>query len=382
MKIKGIKKVKKGLADGTIREYHSSRATGVVFWRSDSGVKPGSSEYLAAFAITVSCPVPVVPAGPTISGLLQDFFASRLWTEKLSESTKRTYSFGLRDVEDQWGDAPLVTLESPAFRDAFLTWAEEMWSGQAIDHRLRPFRRVLSWSVDRKKIKVNVLLGTKLYYEHFDRSQIIWLQDEIDEFCDTADPELADAVRLMSETALRPGDLVSMTRKHVNATPGGERTIALRTRKSRGKRRVQIPVLPASGRIIDAVPDDRLLILRPPTVARWTVQHLSQSVTRHLDRIGLRHGRNGRLGEYEEGARKGQKINLTLYDLRGTACTRLVASGLTIDQLALHMGWQPSYACVMLNHYLSLDLAHSDAMIARVRGEIAAHEAEMRGKAA
>ena len=45
---------------------------------------------------------------------------------------------------------------------------------------------------------------------------------------------------------------------------------------------------------------------------------------------------------------------------------RLVRVGLTIGELALHMGWKPSYAARMLDHYLSLDTGQSDAPIGKL----------------
>ena len=64
---------------------------------------------------------------------------------------------------------------------------------------------------------------------------------------------------------------------------------------------------------------------------------------------------------------KGKKApELTLYDLRGTAATRLVWAGRPLPDLALHMGWNPSYAARMLDIYAALNPGRSDAMIERL----------------
>ena len=96
------------------------------------------------------------------------------------------------------------------------------------------------------------------------------------------------------------------------------------------------------------------------------MQRLSKATATHLDSLGLRNGLDGRLGRKRKGASKGQPEHLTLYDLRGTALTRLIRHGLSLDEVALHMGWAPSHAAAMLDTYLALDPAQADAMIAKL----------------
>jgi integrase len=108
---------------------------------------------------------------------------------------------------------------------------------------------------------VNNLARIPLYYEGSDRAEVIWLDDEVDEFCATAYPALARAVRMAAETALRPGDLVRLNRNHIRQTPEGERAILMRTNKSGRSTTVQIPVTPGAAAIIDATPPEQFLIL-------------------------------------------------------------------------------------------------------------------------
>ena len=117
---------------------------------------------------------------------------------------------------------------------------------------------------------------------------------------------------------------------------------------------------PLAGQIIDATPSGQLLILKPANSDLWHEGYLSQEVADHLDAIGLRNGIDGRLGVYQTGRRAGRAIHLTLYDLRGSACTRLVRAGLDFGQLAPHMGRNPSYASRTLDFYLALDTGQSE----------------------
>jgi hypothetical protein len=125
----------------------------------------------------------------------------------------------------------------------------------------------------------------------------------------------------------------------------------MRTNKSGRSTTMQIPVTPAAAAIIDATPPDQFLILTPRSTAQRTVGYPSQEVADHLNALKLKRGRDGRLREIE--AVKDAKLRL--YDLRGTACTRLVRAGLSIADLALHMGWKPSYAAKMLGVYAAMN---------------------------
>jgi integrase len=382
VRLKGIRKVRSRLAD---RSYHYSRATGKCFWNSDNGVLEGSPGYLAAYEAAhdiqpgAERPREASPAGGLVlKTILRDFYASKVWTEKLAAATKRQYGRGLKDVEARWGSAPKAAIEAASFRHSVLKWAEENWSGKEVDHRLTPLKRVLNWAVDdRKLLAINNLARIPLYYEGSDRAEIIWLDDEVDEVCATAYHELARAVRLMAETALRPGDLVRLNRNHIRATPEGGRAILIRTNKSGRSTAVQIPVTPGAAAIIDATPPDQLLILKPRETPHWTVTYLSQEVADQLNALKLKRGRAERLREIEAV----ENAELRLYDLRGTACTRLVNAGLSIGDLALHMGWKPSYAAKMLDVYTAMNTGRADAMLRRLHPAKPAIHSPKKGEA-
>lgn len=233
------------------------------FWRSDSGVALGSPEYLAAYEAAIGIKPAVARNDGKLRGLILAFYGSTAFT-KLASKTKRDYQRGLTDVDTKWGDAPKAALENAALRSAVKKWIENNWSGKEADHRLTPFKRVLSWSLDEGEIDANPLARLPLYYENRGRAEINWLPDEVDEFCATAYAELARAVRMEDETVLRIGGLVRLSRRHIIRTPQGRRAISMRTNKSGRKRPVQIPLTPEAERIVDSTPPGQLLILKPP----------------------------------------------------------------------------------------------------------------------
>lgn len=359
--LKNINKVKKTYADGRVVFHHyvRDRRGQPPFWRSDSGVLLGSPEYLAAYEAALGISPAVVRNQGKLRALILDFYVISDFT-KLSKKTRRDYQRGLADVDQKWGDAPRAALENPALRGAVKKWIEKNWKGKEADHRLTPFKRVLSWAVDGSELSANPLWRMPLYYENRGRAEIIWLPDEIEEFCNTAYDELSRALRLEAALGLRIGDLVRLARPHIITTPEGRRAVYMKTNKSGRQRQVQIPLTREAELIVDSTPPGQLLILKPPRATAWTEDHLSKEVNDHLVTIGLKNGRGGRLLRLE--SRPDEDIGLHFHDLRGSACTKLVRDGLSLENLALHMGWKPSYAAKMLDLYLSLDPARADEM--------------------
>lgn len=114
----------------------------------------------------------------------------------------------------------------------------------------------------------------------------------------------------------------------------GERRIVFRTAKR--KRVVNIPVTERPGAMIDATPKEQDDLLVGARGRPWTSgSTLSGAMTKLKRDLELRR-------------------ELHHYDARAYCVTRLVRAGLTLDKLALHMGWSPSYAAKMLDTYAAL----------------------------
>ena len=246
-------------------EYHYAYRGGPCIWKTGGANPPGTPEYINAYLGAHGLQPAAAPrTGGTLRGLILEYYASKAFQDR-APRTKKEYEYGLRAVDERWGSAPLSAVEHPDFRASVVAWIDANWTSKAADHRLTPFKRVLSWGYDTsEKLKYNHLAGVPLYYCGSNRAEISWLNDEIEEFCKTAPEWLARPVGFMSETAFRPGDLVRCSKNHVQDTPLGERVIILRTNKSNRKRVAQVPVTQRAAKIIDSTPADQLLILRPP----------------------------------------------------------------------------------------------------------------------
>nr|WP_281288823.1 tyrosine-type recombinase/integrase [Phaeobacter marinintestinus] len=153
---------------------------------------------------------------------------------------------------------------------------------------------------------------------------------------------LARILIVATETGMRPGDMIRLSRNHFESTPTGHR---IRIKTNKRQRVVSIPVTKAMARVLAETPRDQMMILvgekgRPFAASR----SLGQAVQRRRDTCGIRK-------------------ELRLYDARGTAVTRLFEVGATLRELTLQMGWSLPYAATMLQTYAAMTPESADAIL-------------------
>jgi integrase len=115
------------------------------------------------------------------------------------------------------------------------------------------------------------------------------------------------------ETGRRPGDVVSLSRQHLEAAPNGRR---IKIVTSKRRRLASIPVSDDLGRVLDETPADRSHFLVNASGKRLTVRRASECMRYWIDRAGLRR-------------------ELQWKDTRGTAATKLLNFGLSLGEIAL-----------------------------------------------
>ncbi|WP_244889272.1 tyrosine-type recombinase/integrase [Roseivivax marinus] len=148
----------------------------------------------------------------------------------------------------------------------------------------------------------------------------------------------------LCETGLRPADLIKLTPAHVEQTPRARR---LRVRTSKRNRLAHIPITPTLAEVIDTTPAGRLLILTNANGNALTPHRASEGVRQWRDKAKL-------------------SDELRLYDARGTAATRLLNHGLSLAEIANHMGWSVRYAANVIEHYARVSPDETDAVLVKL----------------
>lgn len=173
-----------------------------------------------------------------------------------------------------------------------------------------------------------------------DRSGIVWAASDREAFDAIAPGWVRRILCVACETGLRPGDLIKLTTRHIETTPHGRR---LRVRTNKRNRVAHIPITPELGKIIDETPPGRFLILTNANGNALTEHRASEGVRQWRDKAKL-------------------SSELRLYDARGTAATRLLNAGLSLAEIANHMGWSIRYAAGVIEHHARVSPDESDSV--------------------
>lgn len=344
VELKGIHRVRYKRADGSVAEVHYAwRGKGApAFWRSDSGVRKGSPEYIAALA-------KVAPDQSAAHGKFREvilaYLASPDFTSLAPRTQKdiRTSIYHANGIDAKFGDAPLAAINDSRIRKVALDWRDGI-GGKVGDDRIRHFQRIIGFGLDRAMLKEHHLRGIRSVYKS-NRAEVIWTDDEIAAFVEGAPRHVARILIAATETGLRPADLHALSPNAVLPTPNGHRIVIKTAKRSR---LASIPVTPEMAALIaESAPDGPLL--RSKSGKPWAHENsLGEAVSEWRDRLGIR-------------------SELRLYDARGTAATRLLNAGADLKEIATHMGWSIKHASEVIERYVALHPGMTDALAEKLK---------------
>jgi integrase len=338
VKLKGINKVRKKLACGTIKLFYYHRATGK---RLPDDIR--SLEFRAAYDDAER----ITPrdAG-TVAGLIREYTASPKFL-KTRDSTQREYKRMLKKLEDKFGTMPVAALAVPRVIGKFIDYQEEIGldKPREADNRLTVLSAVFSYSKRKGRIARNPLEGFERLYAG-DRSEIIWTEVEITKFMKDAPVELQRAMILAIHTGHRYGDLVRLRWSDFD----GE-WISLN--QSKTTMRVEVKATVALKTMLKATPKEGPFILARDDGKPWHTAKNDKAMGKqwreHMVACGL----------YTDDA----KTRLRFNDLRGTAVTMLAEAGATVPQIASITGHTLDSVTRILERYLARTRALSEAAI-------------------
>lgn len=337
---KGVHRVRRKLANGKSRfHFYAWRGRGAPkFWEDDKR-NPTDPDFFVAFAESVERPTAATLMVPA----LVDQFLDSAAMPKGERSRTDLRKWVLRFAE-HFHDAPAVIFEERGSRGEVNAWRAK-WRHSPKQHDMAGTHavRVLNWAVEEGKLSEHHCHKLPRLYQ-VDRSEIVWTP---------ADREAIDAIapewvrRLLcvaSETGLRPGDLIKLTTGAVERTPAGRR---LRVRTKKRGRLAHIPITPELSAVIDATPRDRMLILTNASGGQLTEHRASEGLRQWRDKAHL-------------------SRDLRLQDCRGTAATRLLNAGLSLSEIANHMGWSIRHAANVIEHYARVSPNETDAVLVKL----------------
>lgn len=322
VRLKGVNKVRKRLADGSFRLHYYHRGTG----RKLVGT-PGSTEFVASYAEAERSHLE--RDQNTLADLIAQYTASPDFTA-LRASTRAEYRRMLRTIEDVWGTMPLAAVNDPKARGAFLGWRDKVAQKNGLreaENRLTRLARVLAWGYDRSLLIANRLDKWERKYKS-DRSDKIWTPQLVEVFAITASPQMQLAMSLALWTGQRQGDLLSLTWAHYKDG-------AFSFRQSKSGKQMFIPLVPQARQLLDDLLAQGVVsthVLCSPQGRPWVEGNFRHRFITARDRAGI-HG-------------------LTFHDLRGTAVTVLAEAGCTVPEIASFTGHSLKHVASILEKYL------------------------------
>lgn len=334
---KGVHCVRRVVKDGLRWHFYAWRG-GPSFWVDDRR-KPTDPDFYIAFAAAVERPkvsIMMVPA-------MVDEFLSSIFTAKAARSQADQRKWLLR-LAEEFKDDPASIFEERGSRGELNVWRAK-WRHSPKQHDMAGTHavRLLNWAVEEGKLSEHHCHKLRRLYE-VDRSEIVWTPADR-ETLDAIAPEWVRRILCVAcETGLRPGDLIKLTMGHVENTRQGRR---LRVRTNKRGRLAHIPITPALAQMIDATPPGRLLILVSATGLPLTEHRASEGLRQWRDKAGL-------------------SADLRLQDTRGTAATRLLNAGLSLAEIANHMGWSVRHAANVIEHYARVSPDETDTVLVKL----------------
>ena len=284
----------------------------------------------------------------TLRVLIESWRPSSPEWKALGDSTKKTWGSALDAIDDKWGETPISVWNDPRMTRKVIEWRDSRADRpRAADMGVQVLRSLLKFARLRGKVAINVAEGVPQLYRAGARAEIIWSQAELDKFASAAIElgrvHVLDGVRLASLTGLRREDLITLSWNEVT-----EHAIVKRAaKKSRGKRwTVTVPRLADLSELLGELKDrpraagvNSVLVTSRGT--QWTGDAFTHAFSQVRDHVGISH-------VDDDGVRRKKHI----HDLRGTFCTKLIAAGLSDQDVAEVMGRSPDQVRGIRRHYV------------------------------
>lgn len=333
VRLKGLNRVTKRLADGTVKTFHYA-------WKGGPALRgaPGTPEFIASYNEAVARKV--APRAGTMMAILQAFQASDDFTS-LADRTRRDYKGQIMLIEKAFGDFPLKALTDKRARGEFMAWRDELSakSRRQADYGWVVLARVLSWALDRGLVDANPCeKGGRLY--HGSRADKVWSAEDEAAFLAKAPKQLHLPLLLALWTGQRQGDLLRLP---WSAYDGAK----IRLKQGKTGVRVVIPVGAPLKAALDAATRHSPVILTNSDNKPWQPDGFRTAWKRACKAAGV--------------------VGLTFHDLRGTAVTRLSLAECSVPEIVAITGHSlKDVDAILGKHYLNRDPVLAEQAIAKL----------------
>lgn len=340
MKIKGIHKVKRKLADGTTGVYYYA-------WRGGPRMveKPRTEAFALEYARLKASSAPKVVE--TLSSLIDRFTTGEDGKPNpdflaLAESTRADHEYAFRLIRKKWPHLPAKLTQQKGMKDDIRKWHRSFAANpRKADKLLFSLSKVFSYAVAGELLDKNPCTGIDRLYQG-SRKEFLWSADQIALVRNKLEAHLLLPFEIALATGQRQGDILAMTWKQWDGK-------YLLFRQSKTGKRLKVLANTKLKAMLDPLPKDTLRICLNSRKRPWTKDGFKTSWGKAM-------------------ASEAIKIkDVTYHDLRGTFICDRAREGSSIEDIARISGHSMAeIKSVLEKHYLATDQGLSDAVILRM----------------
>lgn len=337
VKINGIHKVKRKLADGTRAVYYYA-------WRGGPRMveKPHTEAFAHEHARLKAATQPKTVE--TLSSLIDRFTGPENERNPdflaLAETTRTDHLYAFRLIKEKWPHLPAKLTQQKGMKADIRKWHRSFAANpRKADKLLFSLSKVFSYAIADEIIEKNPCTGIERLYSG-SRRESVWSQAQIKAFRAGAPAHLLLAFEVALHTGQRQGDLLALSWKDYDG-------IYLQFRQSKTDKRLKVRVHSTLKAMLDPMEKDKLRILLNSRKRPWTKDGFKTSWGKECARL--------KIGD------------VTFHDLRGTFITERAREGSSVESIAKISGHSISeIKSVLEKHYLADDQDASDAVILRM----------------
>ncbi|WOC15012.1 tyrosine-type recombinase/integrase [Pseudochrobactrum sp. MP213Fo] len=316
----GVHRVKKRLANGTVQYYFYA-------WRGGPRItaKPNTQAFVSEF-LKLSRNREDAPFEGRLSEIIRDYMRSPAF-QTLKPSTKEGYEIAIRGIEAEFYDMPSRKISAAGTRTLFLQWRDEIAEKhpRKADLFMSILQRILAFAYDREMITRHPLEKVEKV-SNGTRREMIWSDEEIAVFKQSASEPLIRALMLALWTGQRQGDLLKLT---WSAYDGNSLTL----RQGKTGAHIRMKVASELKHTLDNVQRAHAVTILTNNQGKPWASGFKSSWRKALEKADI----------------KGK----TFHDLRGTFVTLAYRNGASIKEIAEVSGHSEKDAeSIIRKHYL------------------------------
>ncbi|EBA14068.1 tyrosine-type recombinase/integrase [Roseobacter sp. CCS2] len=323
VELKGIHKVNKILANGSIKTYYYAHRGGPRIQ-----AKYGSPEFVTQYMALKQSASPKVKRN-SIDWLITQYLESYDF-KALSDASKREYKRYLTLISQKFGKAPIDIATRNDAIAAYRQWHRSMQDKQrTANYALAVLKKLMAWAVDSGNTTTNPTAQIKPIKRKgkSTRRDIIWTKDQINHFNTVAGCHVKNPFNAALLTSQRKKDIIEMT---WDAYDGD----TIKIRQSKTGKDVWIKVPEELKCILDGLDRTHERVFLNSLGQPWTLDGYDSSF---------------------RAAKIAAKVNgVTFHDTRGTAVTLAYIGGASFREISLMSGHSEREVEEIINtHYLN-----------------------------